>query len=309
MSLLQPIKKSGVYSIFGKHYGDYLINFITGCCPDIGTLCTSIKHCIGIFPEGNPNLVLNQQGNWISGSGGNIQTLLSDLEQYVGAKEAFQDGKPLGYWYYNTFLNSVSQVTQYIDNYSTGTSSVSFTNNGGDDWNIEFFINPISLQVPSGVTVDSMDLTISHWVAGVENNLDNQLITTNYTYNAIGNGAGVYALFGHYNLSNGSEFQIYRIIKVDGIGNIIASLEANGIIVNYTSGLSINVTANVIQIGATYPVTWVEIPSANTVGTGLTTTVQLQNTTTSIGYTLNIDSVFTTDFQTPFGAVSTISIN
>ena len=66
MSLLQPIKKSGVYSIFGKHYGDYLINFITGCCPDIGTLCTSIKHCIGIFPEGNPNLVLNQQGDWIT---------------------------------------------------------------------------------------------------------------------------------------------------------------------------------------------------------------------------------------------------
>jgi hypothetical protein len=65
MSLLQPIKKSGVYPIFGKHYGDYLINFITGCCTDIGTLCTSIKHCIGIFPEGNPNLVLNQQGDWI----------------------------------------------------------------------------------------------------------------------------------------------------------------------------------------------------------------------------------------------------
>jgi len=62
---LQPIKKSGVYSIFGKHYGDYLTNFITGCCSDIGTLCNSIKHCIGIFPEGNPKLFLNQQGDWV----------------------------------------------------------------------------------------------------------------------------------------------------------------------------------------------------------------------------------------------------
>lgn len=62
---LQPIKKLGVYSIFGKHYGDYLTNFITGCCSDIGTLCTSIKNCIGISPEGNPNLVLNQQGDWV----------------------------------------------------------------------------------------------------------------------------------------------------------------------------------------------------------------------------------------------------
>lgn len=75
MSLLQPIKKSGVYSIFGKHYGDYLINFITGCYTEIGTICTSIKHCIGIFPEGNPNLVLNQQGDWVSaGSGSQVIT-------------------------------------------------------------------------------------------------------------------------------------------------------------------------------------------------------------------------------------------
>lgn len=65
---LQPIKKLGVYSIFGKHYGDYLTNFITGCCSDIGTLCNSIKSCIGISPEGNPNLVLNQQGDWVQSS-------------------------------------------------------------------------------------------------------------------------------------------------------------------------------------------------------------------------------------------------
>jgi len=86
MSLLQPIKKSGVYSIFGKHYGDYLINFITGCCPDIGTLCTSIKHCIGIFPEGNPNLVLNQQGDWVAaGSSNFIITTKANLDSLIAS--------------------------------------------------------------------------------------------------------------------------------------------------------------------------------------------------------------------------------
>ena len=122
---LQPIKKLGVYSIFGKHYGDYLINFITGCCTDIGTLCTSIKNCIGISPEGNPNLVLNQQGDWVTGGGGDIQDLLSDLPNYINNEEGIADGKNVGFWYHNTATNSVSQIVSPSYSFSAKFSSVS----------------------------------------------------------------------------------------------------------------------------------------------------------------------------------------
>jgi hypothetical protein len=207
---------------------------------------------------------------------------------------------------YNT---GVSIPLPYIQKFTAGTSTIDFTNNGGDDWTVGFFINPTSLQAPSGVTVASMDLTISHWVAGVENNLDNQLINTDYPYNATGNGAGVYALFAHYNLSDGSEFQVYRLVKVDGSGNILISLELIGIAVNSVNGLNMNVTASVIQTGASYNVLWVELPSNTQVGTGTTTGVTLSSNTTLLAFTLDVDSAITTDMTNPFGATSTISIN
>ena len=208
------------------------------------------------------------------------------------------------------YLDNIGlQPIYYIQSYTSGTSTIDFTNNGGDDWEIGFKITPDSLQVPSGVTVDSIDYTISIWKLGVETNLDSQIVTTDASYNSVGNGAGVYASFVHYNLSDGSEFQVYRIDKVDGAGNIIASLELNGIVVNSISALTMNVTASVIQTGASYSVIWLELPTLTQVGTGGTANITVQNVSTSIGFTLDIDSVFTTDFQTSFGAVSTISIN
>jgi len=204
---------------------------------------------------------------------------------------------------------TLAEKNYYIQSYTSGTSTIDFTNNGGDDWEIGFKITPDSLQVPSGVTVDSIDYTISIWKLGVETNLDSQIVTTDASYNSVGNGAGVYASFVHYNLSDGSEFQVYRIDKVDGAGNIIASLELNGIVVNSISALTMNVTASVIQTGASYSVIWLELPTLTQVGTGGTANITVQNVSTSIGFTLDIDSVFTTDFQTSFGAVSTISIN
>lgn len=203
----------------------------------------------------------------------------------------------------------LAKILASIQSFTTGTSTISFTNNGGDDWTVDFFINPTSLQVPSGVTVDTMDLTISHWVAGVENNLDSQLINTDYTYNATGNGAGVYALFARYNLSDGSEFQVYRLVKVDGSGNILISLELKGIIVNSVNGLTMNVTASVVQTGASYDVLWVELPSGTQVGTGTTASVTLSSSSTQLAFTLDVDSAITTDMTDPFGALATISIN
>ena len=208
------------------------------------------------------------------------------------------------------YLDSIGFSPIYlIQSYTAGTSTIDFTNNGGDDWEIGFKITPDSLQVPSGVTVDSIDYTISIWKLGVETNLDSQIVTTDASYNSVGNGAGVYASFVHYNLSDGSEFQVYRLDKVDGAGNIIASLELNGVVVNSISALTMNVTASVIQTGASYSVIWLELPTLTQVGTGGTANITVQNVSTSIGFTLDIDSVFTTDFQTSFGTVSTISIN
>ena len=266
--------------------------------------CEIIRTCLGISDAGSESSFLNEKGEFKT-----YQEILSNLPSYATQQDAIDDGNPNGFWYYNTTSKSITKIDVEITSYTSGTSTIDFTNNGGDDWEIGFKITPDSLQVPSGVTVDSIDYTISIWKLGVETNLDSQIVTTDASYNSVGNGAGVYASFVHYNLSDGSEFQVYRLDKVDGAGNIIASLELNGFVVNSISALTMNVTASVIQTGASYSVIWLELPTLTQVGTGGTANITVQNVSTSIGFTLDIDSVFTTDIQTSFGAVSTISIN
>jgi len=64
------IKKSGVYGLFGKRYGDILINVLQGCCngiADFGNVCNVVRDCIGIDEvNGDSNLFLNQKGEFIS---------------------------------------------------------------------------------------------------------------------------------------------------------------------------------------------------------------------------------------------------
>jgi len=257
-----------------------------------------------------------ENGLYATALTGNTGEQMQDDTAFTFTLSGLQTSLPKYFLYGGSLATSIAYLDEIgltpiyeIESFTSGTSTIDFTNNGGDDWTVDFFINPTSLQVPSGVTVDTMDLTISHWVAGVENNLDSQLINTDYTYNATGNGAGVYALFAHYNLSDGSEFQVYRLVKVDGSGNILISLEIKGIIVNSVNGLTMNVTASVVQTGASYDVLWVELPSGTQVGTGTTASVTLSSSSTQLAFTLDVDSAITTDMTDPFGALATISIN
>ena len=73
------IKESNVYSIFGRKYGKELITFLRGCCdgiPSYTNICNSIRACLGISNNGDPLLVLNQKGEFISITGGGIQSIV-----------------------------------------------------------------------------------------------------------------------------------------------------------------------------------------------------------------------------------------
>ena len=140
--------------------------------------CCRAKKCIGISNTGDPNLVLNQQGNWI----------------------------PL----------------RFITSYTALTSTIDFTNNGGDDWDVTFKITPDNTQLPSGVTIVDYDYIVDFWNSGVQTplqNADNVNIDT--SVNVGSNGAGVYSLQQHYNLSDGTNLHIWDLIKVDASGNVL----------------------------------------------------------------------------------------
>lgn len=228
--------------------------------------------------------------------------------------------------YYFLHGGSLATSIDYLDNigfspiyliqsYTAGTSTIDFTNNGGDDWNIDFKITPDTVQ--STANIVGYQIYIEHWVAGVKNGLDTGFKTNDYSYNAVGNGAGVYLITQIYVLDDSSFFFVNSLILVDGSGTILYSIQCNGITINSVSGLNVNATANIVQTGVTYPIGWVsftEFPPTNPLtilGSGATFNASIPFDSIGFGFSVDLGTEFTDDFPSPnkIGPGLTITIN
>jgi len=70
-SNVDPMKKSSIYATFGRYYGEKLYKLLFDCCSGLpGSFCYEVLKCLNISPQGNADLVLNQQGEWIQNSSG-----------------------------------------------------------------------------------------------------------------------------------------------------------------------------------------------------------------------------------------------
>ena len=145
---------------------------------------------------------------------------------------------------------TLAEKNYYIQSYTSGTSTIDFTNNGGDDWTVGFKIAVSDL--PSGWSVVSYDYDVNFIVGGYNTHIDDGNKVTDYDVNTSGNGAGVYLIGCTYNISDGVtnlSFYMRHLIKVDNIGNVLGAIKNNGVIVNSVNGLTINYTAFLTQIG------------------------------------------------------------
>lgn len=204
----------------------------------------------------------------------------------------------------------LAKILASIQSYTAGTSTIEFTNNGGDDWDISFLATPTTLQSSANIT--GYVYSVDHWIAGVVTVLEGGFKTTDYTYNAVGNNAGVYNIYQTFVFDDGSFFRIDMLIKVDAVGNVIAYIKNFGSTVNSVNGLYINITANNYQFGVSYPIYWYAFdnfpPSTLTpIGIGDTINGSLPLTTVGVGYTFVLGSIFTDDFTSDIG--SSISTN
>jgi len=211
----------------------------------------------------------------------------------------------------------LATILATIKSFSAGTSTIDFTNNGGDDWDIDFKIAITSPQLPSGCTAPNYDVNVHFYVAGSGTAIS---VTTgetvDKTVNASGNGAGVYHVEQIYNVVNSVPLQvgiiaIQSLFKVDGSGTLLAYFKCNGITVNSVSGLNINVTADVSQ-SESYPIEWYSYDSSFTptlIGTGLTANLTLPTDCAYLIAQPILDSVFTVDFPNPSTTISTVTIN
>jgi hypothetical protein len=70
------MKKSSIYATFGRYYGEKLYKLLFDCCSGLpGSFCYEVLKCLNISPQGNADLVLNQQGEWITNGSGSDQNL------------------------------------------------------------------------------------------------------------------------------------------------------------------------------------------------------------------------------------------
>jgi hypothetical protein len=103
-----PLKKTTLEGVLGKFYGEKLYNLLSECCTNSsGGFCYEVLKCLGISPEGNPSLVLNQQGEWITNGTGYTY----EIGQYVAA----QGGVIAHRWLSTSSLGSPTSGT--IQNY------------------------------------------------------------------------------------------------------------------------------------------------------------------------------------------------
>jgi len=73
---MATFQKNIFNGLFGRHYGEKLYNLLNDCCSEApGGFCSEVKSCLKVSPEGNPSLVLNQQGEWITNGSGSDQNL------------------------------------------------------------------------------------------------------------------------------------------------------------------------------------------------------------------------------------------
>lgn len=244
-----------------------------------------------------------------------IENNLALLPKYLNQADAIADGLTQGKAWFDLSNKTVKRIWNFIQSYTAGRSPIDFTNNGGDDWTIGFKITPTSTQLPIGYNIVDYSATVSFWISGVRssNYFNNQ--TTDITVNKVGLGAGVYQMSQIYSATNGVDTKVFvvtKLVKVDAIGNIIAQIDIEGITVNSVNGLVLNSTAHINQVGCNYTIQWAALDNAYspvaTFGQNVTETMIFPQSAIYISVTAILDSVFTTDFTSQAGALSTISI-
>ena len=124
----------------------------------------------------------------------------------------------------NCMLAIVNAIIEY---YAAGTSTIDFTNNGGDDWTVGFKIAVSDL--PSGWSVVDYNYNVTLLQGGVVMPIEGGIKIADYdvTSNLSGNGAGVYLLSCQYDMTDGinnSSILIRCLIKVDNAGNVLGGI-------------------------------------------------------------------------------------
>ena len=255
-------------------------------------------------------------GTWsVSTSGENyIMEYSNGFKRSIRKNQVIKSNTYLGEEYSSSQSPNLllATVIASVRSYSAGISTITFTNNGGDDWTIGLKLNPDSQQLPIGYSIDSYDYFIDFWNGSGRTPLygGTAITAPTTTLNTSGNGAGTYSMQVIYNATNGIDtktFGIWNLIKVDASGNVVDYVKLDGMTVDSVNGLTMNVTANITQSQA-YPISWATSPTYAEIGTGVNPTLTLNVDADMLGYGVTLGPEFS-DFTSAVVVLSSVTIN
>jgi len=196
---------------------------------------------------------------------------------------------------YNT---GVSIPLPYIQKFTAGVSTITFTPDGSNGWDVGIIAKPTTVQLPNGQSIDFVNYQIRHYIGGVETLFLNGDLTADDTISTGANGAGVYEVSLAYTLLDGTYFTVNALFVVDATNIILNELVIRGTYVNSVNGLTMDLSADVVD-ALNMPLTWKAYNGTlNNIGTGKDAVVTLPLGTTNIGIEVTLDSAFS-DYSSP----------
>lgn len=184
-----------------------------------------------------------------------------------------------------------------INSYTSGYAFSDFISDGSNGWDIGIGVNPFLLQVPTLVTVSSVDYDIKLLRSKIITTQQSGNITTGTTVNTGANGAGCYIVYLKYNMSDGSFFENKALYVVNATSSVLHYFIYRGTEVNSVTGLYIDVTANYSQSGS-LSINWSSFNGSTytAIGTGDNTALVARYDTKDISASIVLDSAYS-DFS------------
>lgn len=209
-----------------------------------------------------------ENGLYATALTGNTGEQMQDDTAFTFTLSGLQTSLPKYFLYGGSLATSIAYLDEIglnpiyvIQEYYAGISTITFTPDGSNGWDVEF-LTAATLDAPIGVVVSSIDTKVRFYNISGETTLHTGTASaTNVQFNTGANGAGIYELRTTYNLSNGDNFSIIRLISVDATDNILYEINSLGAVVNSVNGLSIDVSGQLTQVGVNYGVQWVAMDS------------------------------------------------
>lgn len=197
-----------------------------------------------------------------------------------------------------------------INSYTSGYAYSDFISDGSNGWDIGIGTNPYLLQVPSGVTVSSVDYDVKFLQAGVLAFQDTGNTTVSAGRNTGANGAGCYLVHLKYNMSDGSYFENKALYVVDATSSVLHYFIYRGTTVNSVTGLSIDVTANYSQSG-TLDINWGSFNGSTitNIGAGDNAVVAARYDTSAISVNVLLDSAYSDFGSSELIITTSVKIN